>query len=209
MLHLSAIANASLQRGMRSHLLLVCGRSGLLISSSLISAHVCCRGTIQDLAAETGGLRKPTGAKPPAAAPSGSVAFVLASATSQSGAISAAAPGKSSLRLCPCLDIFVRKSRTPARGLLAGVRPGKWHIILSSVLQDDCRRRLAGEPGKPKRSVAEWRPTPLLCKRLNVADPYRGRPTPAPEKPAALPWTLADLGQSRCAAFGFVGSPVT
>ncbi len=50
---------------------------------------------------------------------------------------------------------------------------------------------------------------PLLCKRLNVADPYRGRPTPAPEKPAALPWTLADLGQSRCAAFGFVGSPVT
>ncbi len=84
-----------------------CGRSGLLISSSLTSAHVCCRGTIQDLAAETGGLRKPTGAKPPAAALSGSVAFVLASATSQSGAISAAAPGKGLLRLCPCLDIFV------------------------------------------------------------------------------------------------------
>lgn len=49
----------------------------------------CCRGTIQDLAAETGGLRKPMGARPPAAAPAGSVAFVPASSASQPGAVAA------------------------------------------------------------------------------------------------------------------------
>ena len=34
------------------------------------------------------------------------------------------------------------------------------------------------QPGKerPKRSAQEWRPAPLLCKRLNVPDPFKGRP---------------------------------
>lgn len=39
---------------------------------------------------------------------------------------------------------------------------------------------------------------PLLCKRLNVADPYRGKPPPASEAATFQPWTLAELGQSRC-----------
>ena len=29
------------------------------------------------------------------------------------------------------------------------------------------------------RTVTEWRPEPLLCKRFNVPDPYKGRPAPA------------------------------
>lgn len=35
-----------------------------------------------------------------------------------------------------------------------------------------------GQPGKeqPKRSAVEWRPAALLCKRLNVPDPFKGRP---------------------------------
>ena len=35
-----------------------------------------------------------------------------------------------------------------------------------------------GQPGRerPKRSAQEWRPEPLLCKRLNVPDPFKGRP---------------------------------
>ncbi len=34
------------------------------------------------------------------------------------------------------------------------------------------------QPGRerPKRTAQEWRPVPLLCKRLNVPDPFRGRP---------------------------------
>ena len=47
--------------------------------------------------------------------------------------------------------------------------------------------------------MAEWRPAPLLCKRLNVADPYRGQPPPAPDAATYQPWTLAELGQSRWA----------
>ncbi|KAK9833838.1 hypothetical protein WJX74_007401 [Apatococcus lobatus] len=35
-----------------------------------------------------------------------------------------------------------------------------------------------GQPGRerPKRNAQEWRPEPLLCKRLNVPDPFKGRP---------------------------------
>lgn len=29
---------------------------------------------------------------------------------------------------------------------------------------------------RPQRSVQEWRPEPLLCKRFNVPDPFKGRP---------------------------------
>ena len=31
-------------------------------------------------------------------------------------------------------------------------------------------------PKRPQRSVQEWRPEPLLCKRFNVPDPFKGRP---------------------------------
>ncbi|GAB4821314.1 hypothetical protein N2152v2_008360 [Parachlorella kessleri] len=33
-----------------------------------------------------------------------------------------------------------------------------------------------GKPRLPVRTSQEWRPAPLLCKRLNVPDPYHGRP---------------------------------
>lgn len=29
---------------------------------------------------------------------------------------------------------------------------------------------------QPVRSVQEWRPDPLLCKRFNVPDPFKGKP---------------------------------
>jgi hypothetical protein len=41
--------------------------------------------------------------------------------------------------------------------------------------------RTNGQPverqaAKPRRRLEEWRPAPLLCKRLDVPDPFRGRP---------------------------------
>ena len=38
------------------------------------------------------------------------------------------------------------------------------------------------KPQRPVRTVAEWRPEPLLCKRFNVPDPYKGRPAPTPDQ---------------------------
>lgn len=53
-------------------------------------------------------------------------------------------------------------------------------------------------PKRPQRSVQEWRPEPLLCKRFNVPDPFKGRAA-APSEGAShfksdrlqLPDTLA------------------
>jgi G patch domain-containing protein 1 len=37
---------------------------------------------------------------------------------------------------------------------------------------------------RPVRSFQEWRPEPLLCKRFNVPDPYKGKPAvPASQAP--------------------------
>lgn len=33
----------------------------------------------------------------------------------------------------------------------------------------------AKQPRAPRRTIEEWRPAPLLCKRFNVPDPYRGK----------------------------------
>lgn len=33
---------------------------------------------------------------------------------------------------------------------------------------------------KPERSVEEWRPVPMLCRRFNCPDPYQGRAPVAP-----------------------------
>lgn len=33
----------------------------------------------------------------------------------------------------------------------------------------------SGGVQRPVRHVEPWRPVPLLCKRLNVADPYKGK----------------------------------
>lgn len=36
--------------------------------------------------------------------------------------------------------------------------------------------RLCAQAGKPQRTTEEWRPEPLLCKRFNAPDPFKGRP---------------------------------
>ena len=62
-------------------------------------------------------------------------------------------------------------------------------------------------PKRPQRSVHEWRPEPLLCKRFNVPDPFKGRAAaPASELPRfmsdrlALPDTAAAAGAALDAA---------
>ncbi len=51
----------------------------------------------------------------------------------------------------------------------------------------------------PVRHVEPWRPVPLLCKRLNVADPYKG-------KPAELEvWCgCFECGRFECGRFGWL-----
>lgn len=48
------------------------------------------------------------------------------------------------------------------------------------------------DPSLPVRSSEAWRPEPLLCKRLDVPDPYRGRPK---EPPASVPLTKFRMQQ--------------
>ena len=37
----------------------------------------------------------------------------------------------------------------------------------------------SAEVGRPRRRVEPWRPEPLLCRRFNVPDPFKGRPSQA------------------------------
>ena len=74
-----------------------------------------------------------------------------------------------------------------------------------------------GSLTKPMRRAEEWRPAPLLCKRFNVPDPYKGRP-PAEELQmsrfktdyVALPDTEAAAAAAAGAAAGAAaaGQPV-
>lgn len=55
----------------------------------------------------------------------------------------------------------------------------------------------AAKSRAPKRTVEEWRPLPLLCRRFNVPDPFRGQAALAADGPKfktdllALPETVA------------------
>jgi hypothetical protein len=55
----------------------------------------------------------------------------------------------------------------------------------------------AQEPRGPRRTVEEWRPSPLLCRRFNVPDPFRGKVAPSSGDPRSrtdalsLPETMA------------------
>ena len=58
-------------------------------------------------------------------------------------------------------------------------------------------------PKRPVRTVEEWRPPLLLCKRFNVPDPYKGRPAPVTDPAArfksdrlALPETAAAASEA-------------
>lgn len=51
----------------------------------------------------------------------------------------------------------------------------QWKQAMISYIKG--RRCVVQEaPKRPQRSVQEWRPEPLLCKRFNVPDPFKGRP---------------------------------
>ncbi|GAV83575.1 Surp domain-containing protein/DUF1604 domain-containing protein [Cephalotus follicularis] len=53
----------------------------------------------------------------------------------------------------------------------------------SSVLEeakDTQSEKLMVKNMFPKREEFEWRPSPLLCKRFDIIDPYLGKPPPAP-----------------------------
>jgi G patch domain-containing protein 1 len=61
-------------------------------------------------------------------------------------------------------------------------------------------------PLAPTRTVSEWRPAPLLCRRLNVPDPWKGRDGPVEERAGyradavALPETAAAAAAAAAAA---------
>jgi G patch domain-containing protein 1 len=60
-------------------------------------------------------------------------------------------------------------------------------------------------PALPVRKSKEWRPEPLLCKRLDVPDPYRGKPKEIQMSRfrtdhVALPATVEALGRAAAAA---------
>lgn len=37
----------------------------------------------------------------------------------------------------------------------------------------------SADDGRPRRRVEPWRPEPLLCRRFNIPDPFKGRPVQA------------------------------
>ena len=85
------------------------------------------------------------------------------------------------------------------------------HSTPGSVMpMSACR---AAERKRPVRTAREWRPLPLLCKRLDVMDPYRGKKAPlevaAPKQvtlafshsPALLPSMIYRGKQTSCWGF--------
>lgn len=167
------------------------------------------------MGAETAGLRKPAGGKQPAAAPASLNVVPAAAAAEASSTAVATVPGALPTICFRLLQSYIQRlaevQTSPADSSCLWERAQSASNVGFMHDFDEGHRPVppyetlealpAGEAGKPKRSVAEWRPVPLLCKRLNVADPYRGRPPPPPLAPPPLPWTLADLGQSRCLFF--------
>ncbi|KAK2079913.1 hypothetical protein QBZ16_002308 [Prototheca wickerhamii] len=82
--------------------------------------------------------------------------------------------------------------------------------------REAARRLRAPSDRLPVRSGRDWRPEPLLCKRLNVADPYRGRPRELVMPSSrtdflALPATAAEAAQSdgRSAGAGALAAPAS
>lgn len=106
--------------------------------------------------AAVGGLRKPAPAPPPAPLPvvedRGGAAAAVGAPLPGLGPGAATAAARAAPRVVTAADL----SRPAAE---AAAAPGA-----------------DGAPRLPVRSSEEWRPAPLLCKRLNVPDPYHGRP---------------------------------
>ena len=66
------------------------------------------------------------------------------------------------------------------------------------------------QPGalkRPIRTSQEWRPEPLLCKRFNVPDPFKGRAGPAKSATLFKSDELALPDTAAAAAAGFLPGP--
>lgn len=111
--------------------------------------------------AAVGGLRKPAPAPPPAPLP------VVEDRGGAAAAVGVPLPG-----LGP-------GAATAARA--AGAARAAPRVVTAADLSRPAAEAAAasgagGVPRLPVRTSEEWRPAPLLCKRLNVPDPYHGRP---------------------------------
>ena len=66
------------------------------------------------------------------------------------------------------------------------------------------------QPGalkRPIRTSQEWRPEPLLCKRFNVPDPFKGRAAPAKSATQFRSNELALPDTAAAAASGYLPGP--
>lgn len=69
---------------------------------------------------------------------------------------------------------------------------------------------IALQPGpvqRPVRTSQEWRPEPLLCKRFNVPDPFKGRQAPSKSATQFKSDLLALPDTAAAAAAGFLPGP--
>lgn len=74
-----------------------------------------------------------------------------------------------------------REIKTPSQ-LFAGVLPTAGLQFTSGELAQakSSKEELIKEKGYPRREEFQWRPSPILCKRFDLIDPYMGKPPPAP-----------------------------
>ncbi len=82
----------------------------------------------------------------------------------------------------------------------AKVLPDRGCESLSPSLQPGALKR-------PVRTSQEWRPEPLLCKRFNVPDPFKGRAAPAKSATHFKSDELALPDTAAAAAAGFLPGP--
>lgn len=71
--------------------------------------------------------------------------------------------------------------------LQAGCRILVPKCLMSTMISSErslrCAYPQAAKSKTPRRTVEEWRPLPLLCRRFNVPDPFRGQAAPAIDAP--------------------------
>ena len=135
------------------------------------------RGAVQDMTAsglpvgQVPGLQPRTLPPPPAAAAAGAAG---GGSVAPSG-LAAALPPAAQAMLAAMGSRFAASSG--GREVLGIVEGGLQQAVGGAQLPTP--KGTATQKGvliKPTRRAEEWRPTPLLCKRFNVPDPYKGRP---------------------------------
>lgn len=81
-----------------------------------------------------------------------------------------------------------RESKTPNQLLTdvlssSGLQFTAGTLEPAKVLQDE---ELVKRKRYPKREEFQWRPSPILCKRFDLVDPYMGKPPPAPRSKSKM-----------------------